>query len=632
MAQVGIGLSAGALAVGAAVALPADAPLGPRTASGAQRLVAFDDCDELTKWYIRQALPKVTAYGFGHVWPIMYAEDLSAVRQTGQAAAAPATGSVGSSATGTNVQEEGVDEPDVAKRLGDGYVVSIDGRDLVVTDVTASAPAEVSRLELPDHRWSSYELLVVGDRVLVLGTKVRYGDWIPDDVVVAPRLSAPMLDDYYGGTSAALSSLTTVDLTDPSTPEVVNRDVIEGQIQAAREHDGTVRVVTTTTPTPDLDFVTPYGPLTRAEARAQNEELVAESTAADWLPWRWLGHTGNTGEPLVDCTQVEHPSTAAGLGTITVVTLDPDDPADFATTAVSADGSRVYASDDRLYVSTVDDGWGWGGAEADGPGRQTEIHAFSTDGDTTAYVASGRVDGNVASQWSFSEYDGLLRVASSLGPVWNPSETIVTVLEEDGDELVPVGTVGGMGPDEEVKSVRWFGDYAVVVTFRQIDPLYLLDLSEPTEPVVTDELKVPGFSQYLHPVGDSIVLGIGQMAARDSQGVQASTFDLTDLRRLDQVVFAEATFAAVGTDARSFTYLPEEQLALFPTSSWRLGQPVQLEIVSVGAGGRLTTVEEVELRGGGWYTVRTLPLDDARVALVQGGSVIEILDTATFIG
>jgi hypothetical protein len=462
---------------------------------------------------------------------------------------------------------------------------------------------------------------------VVTGTRQSYGGWIGGDILVMPRVAGPWPTDFYGAGTTTRSSLTTVDLADPADPQVLNRDVIEGQIAAAREHDGTIRVVATTTPVPELDFVTPYGKLSKAEALQRNRELVEESTAAAWLPRRWFDHRGNGGEPLVDCTDVTHPSAGSGLGTISVITLDPDDPAGFDTTAISADGSRVYASEDRLYVSTIENGWDWDGRGADDSGRATDIHAFSTEGESTAYVASGKVEGTVSSQWSFSEYDGDLRVASSLGGFWDPTETIVTVLEEDGDSLVPVGRVGGMGIDEEVKSVRWFGDYAVVVTFRQIDPLYLLDLSDPTHPEVADELKVRGFSQYLHPIGDGILLGVGQVAARDNKGMQVSTFDLSDLRRLDQEGFEDASFTAVATDARAFTYLPDQHLALFPTDGWRRGQHAQLEVVAVGTDGNLTTVDEIPI--GNSYSVRTLPLDGDRVALVRGGSVLQVFEAVT---
>ena len=140
------------------------------------------------------------------------------------------------------------------------------------------------------------------------------------------------------------------------------------------------------------------------------------------------------------------------------------------------------------------------------------------------------------SQWSMSEHEGVLRVASTTSPPWTQggaageSESFVTTLAAAGDRLVEVGRVGGIGRGEQIYAVRFIGDAGYVVTFRQVDPLYTLDLSDAAEPRVVGELKIPGYSAYLHPVGDGLLLGIGQDANSDgiTSGVQASLFDVSD--------------------------------------------------------------------------------------------------------
>ena len=225
----------------------------------------------------------------------------------------------------------------------------------------------------------------------------------------------------------------------------------------------------------------------------------------------------------------------------------------------------------------------------------TEIHAFSTEGDDTTYVASGSVEGVTNDRWAFSEYEGMLRIATSVGSTWSPSESVVTVLREYGTSLVPVGKVHGIGANEEIKAVRWFGDYAVVVTFRQVDPLYLLDLSNAAQPTIVGELKVPGFSSYLHPVGGDVILGVGQQSGWGSS--QVSSFDLTDLKRIDMLPFDHAGHTPVADDSRAFTYLPDQRIALIPTDSWGRNS-ARLQIVSVAEDGSLTPVSSVAVAGG----------------------------------
>ena len=113
--------------------------------------------------------------------------------------------------------------------------------------------------------------------------------------------------------------------------------------------------------------------------------------------------------------------------------------------------------------------------------------------------------GTLLNQFSLDEHEGYLRVVTTEGSPWdrrNLSESQLVVLEESDDILRRVGRVGGLGKGESVFSSRLMGDRGFIVTFRQVDPLYVVDLSDPAEPRVTGELKIPGFSSYLHPVGD----------------------------------------------------------------------------------------------------------------------------------
>jgi hypothetical protein len=148
------------------------------------------------------------------------------------------------------------------------------------------------------------------------------------------------------------------------------------------------------------------------------------------------------------------------------------------------------------------------------------------------------------------------------------SESFVTVLRQSGDRLVQTGRVGGLGRDETIRAVRFMGRLGYVVTFRQTDPLYTLDLADPAAPRVTGELKIPGYSAYLHPVGEGMLLGVGQDA--DSQGMQLglqmSLFDVSDVaapRRVAQVRLP-GTWSDAEGDHHAFTFAGG--LALVPFS------------------------------------------------------------------
>ena len=195
------------------------------------------------------------------------------------------------------------------------------------------------------------------------------------------------------------------------------------------------------------------------------------------------------------------------------------------------DGEIVYASERHLFVATNQ----WSNVRGDTvePSPRTLIHEFDiTDPRRAAYRVSGEVRGTVLNQFSMSEYGGHLRVATT---EQDPNgrgtgESRVFVLKDNGQTLGTVGDVGGLGRGERIYAVRFIGDVGYVVTFRQVDPLYTLDLSNPSRPRVVGELKILGYSAYLHPIGPDLLLGVGQDATPEgrTRGTQVSVFDVSD--------------------------------------------------------------------------------------------------------
>jgi Beta propeller domain len=567
----------------------------------AAELEPFSGCEELREWYVEQALPEVGPWGFGGVWAWGYGGDVIAERSNGVAElAAPdaaADKAVGNSDTGTNVQEAGVDEPDRAKTVGD-LVVHLRRGELVVTDVSGSRPDEVGTLALP-RRLGAPELLVEGDRILVVGQDERG----PGGVI--PFAGRVITDSIYPATEQN-TRLVAVSVADPARPVVESDHTFGGSLLSARDHDGTVRLVLRTG-YPTLDFVMPNRDRSRAEATRENRQIVRDSTIDDWLP----GVSADQGdsEPLLDCTDVRHPREASGFGTISVTTFPITGVDDSTAVGVTAGGDLVYSSTDRLYVGTTPDG------------RSTELHAFALDGTSTSYVASGTLEGAVRDRWSIDEHDGVVRVAVAHLKRWETVDNGVTLLHEIGDQLVTAGSLRGLGPDEEIKSVRWFDDLAVLVTFRETDPLYTVDLRDPDRPRKLGELKLPGFSQYLHPVGDDRLLGLGQDAdlSGNTRGAQASLFDLSRLARPERVAtldLGDDSELAAAWDPRTFTWLPEEKVGYAALDDWggdgRGSAVVELRLVGD------TLVEGRRLPIPPWsaYDARTLPLDSGRLAVV----------------
>ena len=147
------------------------------------------------------------------------------------------------------------------------------------------------------------------------------------------------------------------------------------------------------------------------------------------------------------------------------------------------------------------------------------------------------------------------------------------VLERDGRELRVVGSVAGLGEGEQIFAVRFMGEIGYVVTFRQTDPLYTIDLSDPTAPKVVGELKILGYSAYLHPIGEGLLLGVGQDADEQGRtsGTQVSVFDVSDLAnpiRIHQYTFPEFSRSQAEFDHHAFLYWPPTGIAVLPIGWW----------------------------------------------------------------
>jgi uncharacterized secreted protein with C-terminal beta-propeller domain len=255
-------------------------------------------------------------------------------------------------------------------------------------------------------------------------------------------------------------------------------------------------------------------------------------------------------------------------------------------TSVMTDGRIVYASPESLYVAT--ERW------SDRPlpdqptkevnGVTTAIHKFDISSPLrTQYRGSGSVSGYLLSQWSLSEYKGVLRVVSTESPAWwgpggGEPESFLTTLRSSGAALVQAGRIGELGKGERVYAVRFVGDTGFVVTFRQIDPLYTIDLSLPERPRVLGELKIPGYSAYLHPIGEDLLLGVGQDATEEGRptGTQLSLFDVSDLRRPTRLHTEHLGlgWSEAESDHHAFLYWPRTGLVVIPFEQRAVGYRV----------------------------------------------------------
>ncbi len=623
-----------ALTIGGLVALGIVVdPVAP-SARATTGLTTFESCEALQEWYVSHTIDQVGPYGWGGpMWTTMHGSDaVGSPQDAAGGAESPegARGGVANGATGTNTQEAGVDEPDRAKTDGRLVVRLTTDQRLVLTDVTGPAPRDVSDWQLPAGSHAD-SLLLVGDHVFLSGGRSVVIDDVGGSTLVPEQLGSGRPTTQAGGT------LLDVDVSDPARPRLSSRIPVEGRLLSLRQYGETVRLVTATGQ-PSLPFVQPRpGQLTLQQAQRHNREVVRASTVEDWAPG-------------LDCRQVFHPRTWAGSDTVVVSTLRPGSATASSKVAVTGAGEEVYSSTDRLYVTSTawspptqrpmvapgslvgSDVGSLVGSLRPTTSPRTQIHAFALEGAATRYVASGSVTGSIRDRWSLDEHDGHLRVAVTRRDLAGADhENAVVVLDERDGRLEQVGELSGLGVGEEIKSVRWFDDLAVLVTFRQMDPLYTIDLAVPRHPRALGALKIPGFSSYLHPIGRGRLLGLGTDAGTDGRalGAQAAVFDLSDATRtsqVDKVTFGGGSHLAASEDPHAFTWLPGSEAAITALDTWATrssaGQDGSaMVLLRVSPSGRLSW--ESLPSPGGWEP-RALPLPGDRVALV--GTTVEVVE------
>lgn len=576
-------------------------------------LQAPASCDDLLQHYVDRGTDLVGAYGWGGVSSRLYAvptdglssqRDLDAESAVPQSAA-PATELAESSATGTNVQEAGVDEPDAVKTTGD-LLVRVKGAELTTYDVSGKRVRESGSLDLGDLH--DAEILLAGDTVVAIGNDG----------------SAPLANARYDYTVPPVPQQTrvvTVDVADPATPEIETTVDYDAALVAARQHGTDVRLVLSKG-LPDLDFETDDRRPTRAER--VNRELVESSTIDDWLPR--VAVDGGAEQQLLQCDRVAIPRAELGLATMAVVGFGVDDPGTVAggsggALGLAGEASMTYESTDHLYLASSGGGFDcWecfsrvdtrGGSDG-----TTHVYDFSLDGTGATYVGAGEVEGFVRDRWSMDEADGVLRLAVGPSSETENANSIVT-LEARGDELVEVGRLDGLGRNEDIKSVRWFDGLAIMVTFRRIDPLYAVDLTDARRPTLLGELKIPGFSSYLHPLGPRRLVGVGSDGGNRAQSALLDLTDVTDPQQLAVHRYANGTYAKAADDPRQFTWLPDRRIVLTVIQQGNAGYVSTLQL----GGGRMSNAMSRVEFGNDVDLVRTVPLADGRVALVTGEDV-----------
>ena len=540
-------------------------------------LVPYDSCDFLEE-DLRENLKermRITMlqqmqnfYGGG-----MWFEDGLEMVDTDDGAVAEAVGDTGGSTSpdssnreegvdfsGTNNQEEGVDESDFLKTDGHHIYMINEGK-LIILGVPEFG--EINFESATEIEGNAKEMMLAENKLVVLSSVYV---WSLSDT--DPLWDLVWDNDALRMRVDSLTKFTVFDITDRTEPIVSNELYLEGWYLTAREQNGMVRTIThgyldlpglRTWVEISPEHQNTYYNLDWDHPARQaiwnvsvnrtigiNNEIIDSASIENLMPQMYhRALNGVEKVPMRTETCNEFIASADTVGTqfTSVLTLDLLSPTfSFEADHIMGNWPVVYASSNTLLIAEPAQDWWWYWG-ADDLNEATNIHAFSLTTEETSYIGSGRVDGTVLDQFSLSEYDGNIRLATTTGQ-WNrwwmnnpePMENHVVVLQpnETTSKLDEIGRIDGIALDERIWSARFVGERAYIVTFRQIDPLWTIDLSDPTNPTIMGELEVPGVSTYIHPLDENNVLTIGIGPANadgtglDWSNTRVSLFDVSN--------------------------------------------------------------------------------------------------------
>ncbi|NBO92261.1 MAG: hypothetical protein EBV06_08105 [Planctomycetia bacterium] len=549
-------------------------------------LSPINQVDNLRQWVVDNALQQ---WGNSFGKPVQNWWRFPALYDNVRPIALPADSSRGQDHSGTNNQEVGVEEADIFQTDGQ-YLYTIQNGQLLIIDArTPDNLSIVGQVAIDGYATGFY---LMGDRVVVLSNTYEYDDsvWV-GPVMPDIRIASPMRCGWFGNPKTVV---TTIDITDPTAPTIEHTTKLDGSLVDSRVVDGRAYVVLSngiSIPQPEI-VNTAAGQVYESKsaylARLQSNFLAC-------LP----GYTADGVEgSLIVGANVYMPRWSPNSQLLSIAVFDPlgDKAGPVGVTTTAGTSGTVYASTDSLYVASTDWSSVWWG---DG-GTTTQIYKFALNGDSAPLDGIGAVSGTVLNQFSMDEDQGYFRIATTSG--WgNASTNSVFVLADTGDTLDEVGAIRDIGLTERIYSVRFEGDHGYVVTFRQTDPLYTLDLSDPTNPYIAGELKIPGYSGYLHEIGDGLVIGLGRDADETGRvlGLQVSLFDVNDFanpQRLTTYTFnneAWGGWSSAEWDHHAFSYFAAQGILAVPVSTWSdQGVRSRLEVLRIEKSG-ITSLGEV---------------------------------------
>lgn len=450
----------------------------------------------------------------------------------------------------TNTQVKGVDEADIVKTDGKNiyYVVKeYNGYGIAIINVNTNE--KVNKIEYDNNEIYPSEIFLYKDKLIVIGNKYQNNKTVIEETETTSKRYLELADVAYIGNS--MTTIVVYDVSDVLNIKEIRKVEIEGSYISSRMIEENIYVISSK----DL-YQYYYGSLREDELQSR----YLDTAISDALICK-------------DYKDIYYFPESEESNYLNIASFNVNNLEDANVKTFLGAGSDVYCSENNLYITKTN----WNYKMIEDSTAETSIYKISLNGTKLVLEAETKIPGMIINQFSLDEYNGNLRIAVTKYNN-NSSEDTSNNLYILDSKLSVIGSIENMAEGEKIYSVRFMGNKGYIVTFKQVDPLFVIDLSNPINPSVVGELKIPGYSSYLHPYDENHIIGIGYNTTETSygstvnDGIKLSMFDVSNptnpVEMFNTVIGDKHTNTSATYDHKAVMFSKEKNIIAIPIEQY----------------------------------------------------------------